>query len=237
MDIGELLFPKKCVCCGTAISNGFDRQYPDICASCEKEVMRVNPPYCPICLRGKDSCRCYNKQPFVFDCLISPFYYEGAIRDAIMRMKFEKKESVSVFLGRELGDEIRMRCFGYPVDIITCVPASNESLANRGFNQSRSIAENLNLPIDFFPFATFDFSLLVKKKSGIPQHYLGAQGRLKNITGSFELNKNRNVVGKTVLLVDDIVTTGATAGECTKVLKFAGADKVLLATSALTRYN
>lgn len=249
MQIRDLLFPRKCVCCGAYLSDydvsesergnesNSGSEYADVCSFCAETIVRVKPPYCPRCLRGKDSCRCYNQRPFAFDALVAPFYYEGAVRNAIMRMKFDGKESVARFLGRELGAEVETRCFGVPFDIVTCVPASPESLASRGFNQSRSIAENLGLSSGTFPFIVPDYNLLVKRRSADVQHRLGAGGRLRNIAGSFELSRNRDVAGKTILLVDDIVTTGATADECTRVLKFAGADKVLLATAALTRYN
>lgn len=237
MQIKNLLFPVRCACCGAYLTSATVSEYPEVCIGCAKDIVRVKPPYCPWCLRGKDSCRCYNQRPFAFDGLVSPFYYEGAIRNAIMRMKFNKKEGIARFLGRELGAEVKARYFGYPFDILTCVPASDTSLSERGFNQSRSIAENLGLSVDDFPFASPDYNLLLKRSSGAAQHLLGAGGRLKNIEGTLELNRGRDVVGKTVLLVDDVATTGATAGECARVLKFAGADKVLLATAALTRYN
>lgn len=249
MQFRDWIFPRKCVCCGAYLSDNDvsdsergdesndQSEYADVCAYCAKTIVRVKPPYCPQCFRGIDSCRCYNQRPFAFDALVAPFYYEGAIRDAIMRMKFDGKESVARFLGRELGAEVETRCFGVPFDIVTCVPTSSESLASRGFNQSRSIAENLRLSSETFPFIVPDYNLLAKRRSNAVQHRLGAGGRLRNIAGSFELSVNRDVVGKTILLIDDIATTGATADECTRVLKFAGADKVLLATAALTRYN
>ncbi len=237
MQIRDLLFPEKCACCGAYLTEENESSCTDVCNDCAGAVFRVLPPYCPHCFRGKDSCRCYKQRPLAFDRLITPFYYEGAVRNAIMRMKFDGKESVARFLGRELGAEVETRCYGYPIDIVTCVPASPESLASRGFNQSRSIAENLGLSSESFPFIVPDYSLLVKRKSDAVQHRLGARGRFRNIEGSFELNRNRDVLGKTILLVDDIMTTGATADECARVLKFAGADKVLLATAALTRYN
>lgn len=237
MRIGEFVFPRKCVCCGRYLSADNESEYRDVCASCAERVARVRPPYCPHCLRGKDSCRCYKQRPFAFDALAAPFYYEGAVRDAIMRMKFDGKESVARFLGRELGAEVETRCFGVPIDVVTCVPTSAASLAQRGFNQSRSIAENLGLSSEIFPFIVPDFTLLQKRDATALQHRLGAHGRVRNISGTFELSKNRDVTNKTILLVDDIMTTGATADECARVLKFAGARKVLLATAALTRYN
>ncbi len=237
MQIRGLIFPRKCVCCGKYIAADMMSVYRDVCIPCAERVTRVKPPYCPRCLRGKDSCRCYKQRPFAFDALAAPFYYEGAIRDAIMRMKFDGKESVARFLGRELGAEVETRYFGVPIDVVTCVPTSAASLAERGFNQSRSIAENLGLSSEIFPFIVPDFTLLKKQDATDLQHRLGARGRQRNISGSFEVAKNRDIANKTILLVDDIMTTGATADECARVLKFAGARNVLLATAALTRYN
>lgn len=237
MRVRDVLFPRKCACCGVYLSHENTSAYDEVCTVCAEDIFRVRPPYCSKCFRGKDSCRCYRERPRAYDCVVSPFYYEGAIKHAMMRLKFEGKESVARFLGRELGVEVATRYFGIPFDLITCVPATSQSLSERSFNQSSSIAENLALLRFGFPDIATDYNLLVKRPLSSAQHHLGAGSRYRNSAMAYELNKNRDISDNTILLIDDIITTGSTADECARVLKLEGAGNVYLATAAITRFK
>jgi len=116
------------------------------------------------------------------------------------------------------------------VDMIIPVPLHPRRLKERGFNQSqllgRVLAEELNIPCD--PFA------LIRTKDTDPQVGLSEKERRKNVRGAFEIDQRREflVRGKTLLLVDDVMTTGATVEECARTLKSAGAEKVYVLTMA-----
>ena len=211
-----------------------------LCNECLDRVERIRPPICKRCGLGVNGCTCNRRSNLtaghVFDCAISPFFYEGAIKNCIMYMKYGGHEEVARFLGYELSLEIAAQLFARDIDILTCVPSTRKSLSKRGFNQSQSIAENLNLSDLGFSGYYEDYSLLLKSNDTAIQHKLNAQARRENIKNAYSLSKNRNVEGKRILLVDDIMTTGATGDSCAKALKFAGASKVYLATASAVRY-
>lgn len=242
----SILFPKKCVSCGSyleprkkepesfglfCVSND---EKDAICDSCKPQISVNLPPHCPCCGVGVHDCIC-RQIPRAYDGVIAPFYYEGAIKNAIQRMKFKKQEGICRYLAFCLRCELCARCFGMHFDILTCVPATGSSIAERGFNQSRVIAESLKLPKHMFPELIPDYGLLIKHSGGKTQHKLGAAGRKHNTEKAFSVSKNRNISGKTILLVDDILTTGSTAEACAKVLKLKGAKAVYVATPAITR--
>lgn len=110
---------------------------------------------------------------------------------------------------------------GFPIDLVTWVPIHPRKLKLRGYNQAELLAKalsfNLGLPC---------MDLLSKKKETKPQSKLNREERLKNILGVFEPKPSIMVFGKRILLVDDVITTGATASECARVLKKMGAEKV-----------
>ena len=226
--ITSLVFPRKCISCGTYIEH---EQF--ICAACNEKFVRVNPPYCRFCGVSKEHCTCA-KHSHAYDGAVAPFYYEGGAKDAIHRLKFGRKENVAVYFANEMRSEIISRYFGIDFDILTCVPSTSESERMRGFNQSKSLAENLK--INIFPDMEQDFGLLVKLRPTSIQHMLGAAQRRKNIENAYGLNQGRDVRNKTILIVDDILTTGATLDECTTVLKLNGAKAVYAAVAAMTRH-
>lgn len=155
-------------------------------------------------------------------------------------MKFGQQEEVARFLARALKKEIEARYFGENFDVLTVVPMSRTRYVSRGFNQARSIAEFLMAdPPTPLERSTADYGLL--KKSGTDgtsmQHLLGAAGRKQNIRDSVTVAKYRELTGKHILLLDDIVTTGATTGECAAILRLQGAERVSVAAAAVTRYR
>ena len=114
-------------------------------------------------------------------------------------------------------------------EIITFVPARKKSIRERGYNQSELLAKYLSQRLDV-PCC----NLLVKVKDNLIQHDLSAQQRKLNVLDVFGLNPEFDVKDKSILIVDDIVTTGSTLHECIEVLRKHGADKVLCASYAAT---
>lgn len=232
MNWTDLLFPRVCPCCGSPLSDG-----ETVCAACAPGVHRNTSPHCPYCGVSERSCRC-RKHPRPYDRIVAPFYYEDSIREAILRMKFGKREEIARFLAEELRWEIEARYFGETFDLVTTVPMSRARYAERGFNQARTIAELLmKEPPGPLTNARQDYGLLKNRGSGQMQHLLGAEGRRQNIRDSVRLGPGRDIDGAKILLIDDIVTTGATAGECAAILRLEGAASVSVAAAAVTRYT
>lgn len=232
MDWTDLLFPKTCPCCGGELREG-----QTVCEHCAPDIHRNPAPHCPSCGVSLRSCRCA-RNARAYDRIVAPFFYEGAIRDALLRMKFGKHEDVARYLAAELREAIDARYFGEPFDLLTVVPMSRDRYASRGFNQARTLAEFLMKdPPEPLQDTLVDYGLLKKKNShGSMQHLLGAEGRRKNIRDAVSVGPNRPLEGKSVLLLDDIVTTGATVGECATILRLAGASRVCVAAAAVTRF-
>ena len=207
----NLVFPEKCVSCGAGIvlenRSGDFLLAHFFCADCAENVIRATRE--------------------IPDTAV-PLMYDGAVKNAMQRLKFGSDIASAPFFAAELEREVRNRFYGLEFDLLTCVPATRSSLSQRGYNQSRIIAENMRLGTEC------DFELLRKSRDTQVQHLLDAQHRQKNIESAYSLNKGRSVVGKRILLVDDIFTTGATCKACARVLLFSGAKSVHVACATLT---
>lgn len=173
-----------------------------------------------ICLR----CR---REPPSFDQAVSGCLYEGSIQRLILDLKYNKRLSHAPFLGSLLCQTIdqRLPC---PMDAVLPVPLYPTRQRQRTFNQAevlgRIVAERLGLPL----WA----DLLVRTRSTRPQSELNRAHRLKNVRGAFAMRASHDVRGLELLLVDDLLTTGATAQACSLLLKKKGAARVCVATVA-----
>ncbi len=163
-------------------------------------------------------------KPPPWDGARSLFFYSGSVRELIKRLKFSKKMSAVRALS-QLGLPILSQSLLPAFDIIVPMPLSKKRLRERGFNQC------LELLRAMFKEKQEKISLdaLIKVKETPPQSGLGREERKKNIRGAFKASQ-RKVRGKSVLLFDDIYTTGATAMEASRTLKSAGAKNIFLLT-------
>ena len=230
-NILSILFPPRCLYCGKRVEVGLD-----ICDECERKLNRISPPYCLCCGTSLDDCTC-RKQAHAYGEVVAPFYYEGPVRELLLQLKYGGKEDMSRYLAGEMTKVIRERFFGIRFDLLTCVPTTADRIDSRGYNQAQSLAELLapDPQTGLLEKVERDYYVLKKHPTGKMQHFLGASGRRANIRNAFSLRPGRSVEGKTILLVDDIVTTGATAEECTEILRLNGARQVEVACAAVTR--
>lgn len=150
--------------------------------------------------------------------------YDGHIRKAIGKFKFKNKK----YYGYTFGELIYQRLLDMPwyddIECVVCVPMKER---NRLYNQSAVIAKQVAQSMGV-PFAE---KALVKIKSNPPFYKLGIKERLKLVKGAFDIGSDLSFVGKRVLLIDDVYTTGATLGECRRVLVLNGAAEVYCATA------
>jgi competence protein ComFC len=205
-----LIFPNRCAFCGRVMGGG-----SGVCPECEKALPRITRPICKNCGRETEYCTC-RKRHFEFNRCIAPFYYQGVAKKGILRLKFGRKQSVAAVFADFAADMAHREYAGIAFDFVTAVPLSRKELRKRGFNQSaefaKALAGNLGIPY---------LEVLSKPVDTKAQRSCQGNERWGNVFGVFKAGEAAG--GKTVLLVDDIVTTGATLNECAKMLRFGGA--------------
>lgn len=233
-----------------AVCGLLDLLFPDVCRVCEQplhEVSRI--PVCEACLKQPQAleaqfyCRTC-RTPFLnrypldesgrcalcrlgvngFDEVYSAGAYDGALRKLIHLFKFEGVHT----LARPLGDFLKQSLpREQRFDAVVPMQLHWRRRWQRGFNQSellaREIARHWHIPVR---------NLVRRKKATAPQAGLTSAQRRKNVQGAFELKRRVRLDGLSILLVDDVLTTGATASSCARVLKRAGAKRVALITLA-----
>lgn len=207
----HFLFPPKCVLCGELLKY----EQTDLCRSC-----RLNAPEFS-----------ENKRSLQFlDSFVAVWYYEGNVRKSLLRYKFYGARSYADAYGRLLAMKISNAHPG-GFDILTWIPVSPARKLRRGYDQVELLAKTVGRELGVQPVP-----LLKKVRHNPAQSGLkDASQRRANVLGVYRLRGQRDLEGKCVLLLDDIVTTGATAGEAAKVLRTAGVKQVHCAAIAAAR--
>jgi competence protein ComFC len=209
----DLFFPPKCIVCGN--TGTF------LCDICEKDIVQVNVLRCPACkkvsLHGQYCPMCRNTSN-LRGIITSGHFKDELLKNMVHKYKYEGLYALAPVLARRLVVAIKKE--GIRFDAITFVPISKKRERERGYNQSRLLAKEI-ASIYRRPILLG----LTKTKETKPQVGLDKKKRGKNILGSFRYF-GRNLVGKKILLIDDVYTTGATLNECALALKKRGAKSV-----------
>lgn len=218
--MAEILFPRKCILCRDFLQP----EHTDMCPNC-----RENAPVFPA-VSEKDS----RKQKLTLhflDSYTAVWYYEETVRKSILRYKFHKGIYLLPGFARELS-RVAARDFGGEFDMITWVPIHPLRKLIRTYDQSEllcsAVAENLGL---------YSARTIRKVRYNRPQSSTDRSRRRANVMGVYRAYKPEDFAGKRILLIDDIVTTGATADECAMTLLSAGAQSVCLAAVAAAQKN
>ncbi|HSB06265.1 MAG TPA: ComF family protein [Thermodesulfobacteriota bacterium] len=149
-------------------------------------------------------------------------YYEGPLREAIHRWKYEGRTYLTPLFGEWMTKAYSLYWEIGLFDLLIPVPLHPQRLRERGFNQALLLVKELSHRIG----TPYRKRILEKRKPTVPQVNLSGVEREKGVKGAFHLSEGAAVDGKAVLLVDDVYTTGATVNECAKVLLAGGADRV-----------
>ncbi|MBQ7818009.1 MAG: ComF family protein [Oscillospiraceae bacterium] len=213
MSLFDLLFPPKCVLCRKVL----EHYEEDVCSAC-----RTDAPECPMSKA---------KLPFITGwCAL--WYYQDDIRKSILRYKFGIYRSYAHSYARLLAKKLKEE---YPegFDILTWVPISPIRKLKRGFDQVEKLAQALAEPMGMQPVRTLRKIRHNRPQSGIS----GPAHRRANVLGAYKVIDPQQLWGKRVLLLDDVITTGATAGECARMLLTAGAREVYVGAVAAVRHD
>lgn len=219
-----MLFPSRCAFCGAVISHK-----ESICAECLTSLPLIPSEVCRICGIEKGLCDC-RKRSFACTRRTAPFYYEGAAKRGILRFKKRAKFGGYRALAALLAKRVKEEYTDISFDAVVSVPPSKRSKRERGFDPAALLAEEaarlLSLP--------YEKNLLIKIYENKPQKGMGQVARIGNVVGVYDL-KNPDAVKKNYLLVDDVITTGATVNECAKILRIFGAERVYAAAVCLDK--
>ena len=218
------LFPQKCVSCGRIVES---EEY--LCDYCYEMIEHVDiTKVCERCGVKKSACQCQSRV-FHFAGCAAPFENDGVAQAVVYRYKFARATRCGRFLAEEMAKTVRTVYRDIEFDGIAYVPMHPRKQLKRGFNQSEELAKQLS---KLFDLRLYDRLLWCKYRKTL-QHDMNFKERFNNVKGMYRCNYK--VTGKTILLVDDIKTTGATLDECSKQLLFAGAKRVYCVTSLMSR--
>lgn len=208
-----------------------DLVYPTRCILCRSFLPPGRPRICPACgdrlPRTEDGG--HKKGDFFSEC-VAPLYYEGAVKEAILRYKFHGAQAYADSFGELIASCVYEHLEG-EYDLLSWVPLDPGRLRSRGYDQAELLARAAGRKLRREPVA-----VLCKRRGVRPQSRTGEPDKRRaNIAGAYQVKDPALVAGKRILLIDDIVTTGSTLSECAKTLLLAGAEDVRCATLASTR--
>ena len=208
-----LLFPPKCLLCRRVLKD----DELDLCRKC-----RIHGPECS---------NFRKKLPFI-DSWAAVWYYEDNARRSLLRYKFRGARSYANGYGRLLAMKLQ-EAHPEGMDLLTWVPTSRLRRLWRGYDQVELLAQAVGQELGMEPV-----SLLRKIRHNRPQsRIIGEAKRRANVLGAYRAENTEMLQGKRIVLLDDIITTGATASECARVLLTAGAKEIHCGAMAVARHQ
>ncbi|MDH5387291.1 MAG: ComF family protein [Gammaproteobacteria bacterium] len=229
----QLLYPPRCLMCGHAGRNG-----ADLCEHCHQQLP-FNQTACISCAlplpvgtsAGAVCGRCQKKQPF-YDQAFSVFSYEQPVIWLIQQLKFNEKLAHARLLGELLANSDCVEKIKAEEEVcILPVPLYRKRMRQRGFNQSIELARALSKKTGW----PMELNAVERARDTSAQTGLDAKARRKNIRGAFAVVEP--LLQKHVVIVDDVVTTGSTANELSRVLKKAGVERITVLSLARAPLN
>jgi ComF family protein len=227
-----LVFPSVCRLCGSILDQPGERI---VCRDCLGRLVPRRGPVCPVCGRFLDGAgeahpcgRCVESRP-AFSFHRSCGAYAGTLRDVVLLFKYRRCAPLSGPLARFAEDALASEpSLWEGADALVPVPLHRARRRDRGFNQSRLLARDLAKARGMSVLG----GALVKTRNAPPQAGLGAAERERNVVAAYAVKRPDRIKGKTLVVVDDVTTTGATLRECARVLMDAGAKEVRAITLA-----
>jgi len=227
----NLFFPARCLACDRQLGRS---RRPQICDDCRPLFSPVVSPLCPGCGKpypaGEDHfCEDCLLGHFAFDRARAIFIYREPVKSLLLSLKFGGKMTGLATLGTLATQAGLATLFAEP-DLVLPVPLHIQRLRSRGFNQSLLLARTC-----FTGWKNkISPDLLLRLQATRPQTSLSGKARRTNLRGAFAVSRPQEIMGKRILLVDDIFTTGSTLHECAKILRQTGALQIEAFTLART---
>ena len=226
----DTIYPANCKTCGKKL--GFTREVC-FCMDCWKKIRLIKEPSCVYC--GKQLLN--ENEHFCADCTVrrlsfvdnrSAGVYEGVLKEAIHEFKYKGKRSLMTPLGKLMVESLKANGGAEDIDLIIPVPVFEKKKEQREYNQAELLADYVGKVYNI-PVVT---DALFRITDTPPQYDLAFEDRFKNVNGVFAVKNPAKIKWACILLIDDLLTTGATADECSKMLLGAGASQIRVFTLA-----
>jgi len=229
----NVLLPPSCISCGDPLATDGGTPRLDLCETCRDEMSAlVSQPACPRCghsVGPYGTCSACAATPPPFAAAVRIGIYDGALARLVQIVKYRGVRYGAPLLADLLLAKLHQSHLADQVDLVTTVPLHWWRFYRRGYNQAVLLARALGARGLAVPLRR----ALVRTRDTRPQVGLSRAARLKNVRGAFRVRRPKGVRGRRVLLVDDVMTTGATAGACARELLRAGARSVAVAVAAV----
>lgn len=226
-----LLFPRRCPLCGDIVIPRGEA----VCPECRLAAPYVTEPRCAKCgkpLRYQEDeyCNDCHTRKHDYDKGLALFAYDDMVRQSIYRYKYENKREYADFYAAEICLRLGSEAKSWKADAIIPIPLHKSRLKQRGYNQSQLIAERVGATLDIPVLSDY----VIRKKKTIAQKQLNPVERQNNLKRAFKISRN-DVKLDTVILLDDIYTTGSTIDAVAALLKNTGTGKVFFIALSIGR--
>ncbi len=209
----DLVFPNRCPFCDSFIK--WDLL---CCGDCFNKIEWSEDGHTAV----------YKNENIFYDEYISVFYYSGAVKSAVIKLKTVNESNFPRIVAEKIASKVSQG--NYKIDFIVPVPMGKRKLRKTGHNHSESLSAAISAALK----VPVKKNCLFKHDSDISQHTMNAQERTVNVRGLFYKNDNESLNGKTVMVCDDVMTTGSTVSECARLLRELGASRIIAAVAAET---
>ena len=221
----SFLFPTRCPVCDEAVR----RRDGKICWDCRERLKMVEEPFCLSCGRPLPE----EKEQYCADCASKKhkyvrgralYEYESAA-ESIYRFKYGGRREYAEFFGREMAEKLEGYIRKVSPDALVPVPLSRKRFGRRGYNQAQLLAEVMGAELGIPVYS----HLAARVRDTLPQKELNAQERQNNLKRAFKIIEN-DVKLNTIIIIDDIYTTGSTIDALAEIFRQSGVKKVYFAT-------
>jgi len=226
----HIVYPRVCLACKQRLPESLTDDI--LCVECRKKIKKNIPPFCSSCGRhlvivhsGEKICAECFKKNLHFDRAFSPCRYDGPVKELIHEFKYKNKEYLGGPLSQLMIDFIKH--YAVPIeniDYIIPMPLHPVKLREREFNQAGILGDHIAREFN----KSIGHRVLLKQKWTKTQTELSHEERMHNVKNSFRVSDGNVIKGKNILLIDDVLTTGATASEAAFTLKQYGAAAVFI---------
>ncbi|VAX35904.1 Competence protein F homolog, phosphoribosyltransferase domain; protein YhgH required for utilization of DNA as sole source of carbon and energy [hydrothermal vent metagenome] len=231
----DLIYPPHCLSCSIPLKHHTPQK--KLCQPCHDSIEFNHPPFCPKCSRylgplsERVRCKPCSANNPDFNFAWGACIYNKHLRNLLHIFKYQQKTSLRHVFAQSMINFIQRHNFDIAqFDIIIPIPLSWARKRERGYNQAgllaNPISKTFNIPISH--------KILKRNRYTESQTHLSQKERWTNITDAFTIKNSSDVKGKNILLIDDLLTTGATTSEAARTLKHSGAQTVGLLTLAIT---